>query len=294
MLTVPLIIEKIYRNRVVAEIRKKRLVRMIYKFPAIRKRINKTIGKKLRETFGGEVKFFGIGGSKLSAEVEKFLREAEFPYAIGYGLTETSPLVAGSNASYTKYRSTGLRVEGLEVEIKNPNPENGIGEIIVRGESVMKGYYNDAEITAEVLSPDGWFSTGDLGNFDEDGYLYIQGRLKNVVLGPSGENIYPEAIESIINRSEEVLESLVYDERGHLVARVHLDYEKLDLEFAELKLTETQAKKQIEERLENLLKEVNEQVSSFSRLAFVIEQKEPFEKTPTQKIKRYLYTSAGN
>lgn len=292
ILTVPLIIEKIYRNRVVAEIRKKRFLRMFYKFPALRKRINKTIGKKLMETFGGEVKFFGIGGSKLSAEVEKFLREAQFPYAIGYGLTETSPLIAGSDAANTRYRSTGLRVEGLEVKIKNPNPENGIGEIIVRGESVMKGYYNDPEQTAEALSPDGWFSTGDLGNFDSDGYLYIQGRLKNVIIGPSGENIYPEAIESIINRSEEVLESLVYDERGQLVARVHLDYEKLDMEFSELKLTETQAKQQIEGRLEKLKKDVNEQVSSFSRLAFVIEQKEPFEKTPTQKIKRYLYTSA--
>lgn len=294
ILTVPLLIEKIYRSKIIAEIQKKRLIRMAYKFPAVRKRINKMAGKKLKDTFGGQVRFFGIGGSKLAADVEKFLREAEFPYAIGYGLTETSPLVAGSDAAKTKYRSTGPIVEGLEVKINNPDPKTGIGEIIVRGQSVMKGYYNDEERTREVLTPDGWFHTGDLGNFDEDGYLYIQGRLKNVIVGPSGENIYPEAIESIINRSGEVLESLVYDDRGQLVARIYLDYEKLDAEFSELKLTDSQAKQQVEEHLENIRKQVNEQVSAFSRIARVIEQKEPFEKTPTMKIKRYLYTSTGN
>jgi long-chain acyl-CoA synthetase len=293
VLTVPLLIEKIYRAKIITEIRKKKVVRMLYKLPAMRKAINKKAGSKLKETFGGQVRFFGIGGSKLSAEVEKFLREAEFPYAIGYGLTETSPLVAGSDAARTKYRSTGPIVEGLEVKINNPNPETGYGEIIVRGPSVMKGYYNDEERTAEVLTPDGWFHTGDLGNFDKDGYLYIQGRLKNVIIGPSGENIYPEAIESIINRNDEVLESIVYDDDRQLVARICLDYEKLEAEFADLKLTETQARQQIEERLENLKKNVNEQVSSFSRIAKIIEQKEPFEKTPTQKIKRYLYTSSG-
>jgi long-chain acyl-CoA synthetase len=293
ILTVPLLIEKIYRARVLGEIRKKRALKVAYKFSALRKRLNKIIGKKLKDTFGGQVRFFGIGGSKLSAEVEKFLREADFPYAIGYGLTETSPLVAGSDASRTKFRSTGPRVDGLEVEIENPNPETGIGEIIVRGPSVMKGYYNDEERTAEVLTPDGWFHTGDLGNFDEDGYLYIQGRLKNVIVGPSGENIYPEAVESIINRSDEVMESLVYNDFGQLVARIYLDYERLEAEFDDQKLTETQAKQQIQERLDAILKRVNEQVSSFSRIARVIEQKEPFEKTPTQKIKRYLYTSTG-
>jgi long-chain acyl-CoA synthetase len=294
VLTVPLLIEKIYRSRVIAEIRKKKLLKLAYKIPAVRKKINKAAGKKLKETFGGKVRFFGIGGAKLSAEVEKFLVEAEFPYAIGYGLTETSPLVAGSNADNTRYRSTGPPVEGLEVKIINPDPKTGIGEIIVRGPSVMKGYYNDEERTAEVLTPDGWFHTGDLGNFDKDNYLYIQGRLKNVIVGPSGENIYPEEIESIINRSEDVLESLVYDDQGQLVARIYLDYERLEAEFSDLKLSESKARQQIEERLENLRKEVNAQVSSFSRIARVIEQKEPFEKTPTQKIKRYLYTSTGN
>jgi len=291
MLTVPLIIEKMYKSKIIPEIKKRALVRIIYKFPMVRKRIHKLAGKKLKDTFGGAIRFFGIGGAALSAEVERFLIEAGFPYAIGYGLTETSPLVAGANAENTKYRSTGPIVPGLEVRIENPDPQSGIGEIIVRGPSVMKGYYRDAERTAEVLSHEGWFHTGDLGRFDQNGYLYISGRFKNVILGPSGENIYPEAIESVINRSEIVLESLTYHDEGQLVARIYLDYEKLDVEFSTLGLSGSQTRERITQLLEDLRRQVNEQVSSFSRISRVIEQTEPFEKTPTQKIKRYLYTS---
>ncbi|MCX6138663.1 MAG: AMP-binding protein [Ignavibacteriales bacterium] len=291
MLTVPLIIEKMYKARILPEIRSKRILRMMYKFPIVRKRINRIAGRKLMATFGGKMMFFGVGGSALSADVEKFLREAKFPYAIGYGLTETSPLVAGANAEHTRFRSTGPVVDGLEVKIDNPDPTTGEGEIVVRGPSVMKGYYRDPEHTAEVLSADGWFRTGDLGRFDENQYLYIKGRIKNVILGPTGENIYPEAIESVINRRDEVLESLVFQEQGVLVARLHLDYEKLDVEAAELGLKASEVKERITLLLEDIKKQVNDQVSAFSRVSKIIEQTEPFEKTPTQKIKRYLYTS---
>jgi long-chain acyl-CoA synthetase len=291
MLTVPLIIEKMYKTRIIPEIKKRFLIRLIYKFPVIRKRIHKIAGTKLMETFGGAMKFFGIGGSALSPEVERFLREAEFPYAIGYGLTETSPLIAGTNAEKTRFRSTGPIIPGLEVRIENQDSKTGIGEIVVRGPSIMKGYYRDPGLTTKVLSEDGWFHTGDLGSFDKSGYLYINGRLKNVILGPSGENIYPEVIESVINRLDIVLESLVYQDQGQLVARVHLDYEKLDVEFSDLDLTESQARERIEQLCEDIKKQVNGQVSSFSRVARVIEQTEPFEKTPTQKIKRYLYAN---
>jgi long-chain acyl-CoA synthetase len=291
MLTVPLIIEKMYKTRIMPEIKKRKIVRLVYKFPMIRKRIHKLAGKKLMETFGGALRFFGIGGAALSPEVERFLLEAEFPYAIGYGLTETSPLIAGANAEKTKYRSTGPVVPGLEMRIENPDPKSGIGEIVVRGPSVMKGYYRDSERTEEVLSREGWFHTGDLGSFDKNGYLYINGRMKNVILGPSGENIYPEAIESVINRSDIVLESLTYQDEGQLVARIYLDYEKLDVEFSSMGLTESQARERIVQLLEDIRRQVNEQVSSFSRISRVIEQTEPFEKTPTQKIKRYLYTN---
>jgi long-chain acyl-CoA synthetase len=291
MLTVPLIIEKMYKMRILPEIKKRFLVRLVYKFPVVRKRIHKLAGDKLKETFGGAMRFFGVGGSALSPEVERFLREADFPYAIGYGLTETSPLVAGANAANTRYRSTGPVVQGLEVRIENQDAKTGIGEIVVRGPSIMQGYYHDPGLTAEVLTQDGWFHTGDLGNFDKNGYLYIKGRLKNVIIGPSGENIYPEAIESVINRNDIILESLVYQDEGQLVARVYLDYEKLDLEFSDLGLTESQARKRIGQICEEIKRQVNEQVSSFSRLARIIEQSEPFEKTPTQKIKRYLYAN---
>jgi long-chain acyl-CoA synthetase len=290
MLTVPLIIEKMYKMRIMPEIKKRMILRLAYKFPIIRKRIHKIAGKKLMDTFGGVIRFFGIGGAALSPEVERFLMEAEFPYAIGYGLTETSPLVAGANAEKTKFRSTGPIVPGLEVRIENPDPKSGIGEIVVRGPSVMKGYYRDSERTEEVLSRDGWFHTGDLGSFDKMGYLYINGRMKNVIIGPSGENIYPEAIESVINRSDIALESLTYQNQGQLVARIYLDYEKLDAEFSNLGLTQSQIHEKINQLLEDIRKQVNEQVSSFSRISRVIEQTEPFEKTPTQKIKRYLYT----
>ncbi len=159
----------------------------------------------------------------------------------------------------------------------------------IRGDGVMKGYYRDPERTAEALTADGWLKSGDLGRMDKDGYLYITGRLKNVILGPSGENIYPEAIESVINRFDIVLESLVFEEQGALVARIHLDYEKLDEVFAAEGISEARAEERISNLLEDIRRKVNEQVSAFSRLARVIEQTEPFEKTPTQKIKRYLY-----
>jgi long-chain acyl-CoA synthetase len=291
MLTVPLIIEKVYKTRIMPEIKKRMLVKLVYKFPMIRKRIHKIAGKKLMVTFGGAIRFFGIGGAALSPEVERFLREAEFPYAIGYGLTETSPLIAGANAENTRYRSTGPIVPGLEVRIEKLDDKSDFGEIVVRGPSVMKGYYHDPERTTEVLSPDGWLHTGDLGRFDKNGYLYINGRLKNVILGPSGENIYPEAIESVINRSDWVLESLTYQDEGQLVARIYMDYEKLDEEFSSMGLTQAQVRDRIAQLMDEIRKQVNEQLSSFSRISRVIEQTEPFEKTPTQKIKRYLYTN---
>lgn len=291
MLTVPLIIEKIYKSRILPEIKKHTVTKLLYLIPSLRKRMNKLVGVKLKQTFGGRLRFFGIGGAQLSAEVEQFLIEAEFPYAIGYGLTETAPLIAGTDAYKTKYRSTGPPLPGIELRIENADPTTKIGEIVVKGPNVMKGYYKDPSLTNEVLSPDGWFRTGDLGFIDEEGYLYITGRVKNVILGANGENIYPEAIESVINRSEYVLESLVYEDAGQLVARVYLDYEKIDAECSAEHLTETQVKQKIKLILETLRTEVNQQVSSFSRLARIIEQTEPFEKTPTQKIKRYLYTS---
>jgi len=289
MCSVPLVIEKIFKMRILPKFTHQFVMRNMYKISTVRKKLHQMAGKKLMESFGGELRAFAIGGASLTPEVEKFLREANFPYCIGYGLTETSPLIAGTRPEDTKYRSTGPPLKDVQMKIDKPHPITGEGEILVKSPNVMKGYYKDKERTAEVLSKDGWFRTGDLGVFDDDGYLYIKGRSKNVILGPSGENIYPEEIEAVINETEYVLESLVFEQNKQLVARVHLNYDWLDKELDCMKQSESKSEQCVKDLLENLRKHVNEHLSSFSKLARIIEQTEPFEKTPTQKIKRYLY-----
>jgi len=288
MLTVPLIIEKIYKNRIQPNFEKNFLIRSLYSVPFIRKQLNKIAGKKLMETFGGEIRFFGVGGAGLSPSVEKFLREAEFPYCIGYGLTETSPFLAGTNPDHTKYKAIGPVVPGVEIELRDKNAQ-GVGTLWARGPIVMKGYYKDPEKTAEVIDENGWFNTEDIGYIDHDGYFFMSGRAKNIIVGSSGENIYPEQIEAVINAHMFVSDSLVFDDNGALTARINLDYEKLDEELGVRKRSETEVHKEVAEVLEAIRKEVNEKVSAFSRIRKVIEQKEPFVKTPTKKIKRYLY-----
>ncbi len=289
MLSVPLIIEKIYKNKILPKFTGSFVMRTLYALPFIRKLLNKIAGKKLMETFGGRIKFFGIGGAALSPFVEKFLKEAEFPYIIGYGLTETSPLIAGGRLGYPiKVGSTGLPMVGVEVQIKDPNPENGEGEIITKSPSVMMGYYKDEEQTKEVIK-EGWFHTGDLGYIDDDGYLFISGRSKNVIIGAGGENIYPEQIEAIINQKEAVLDALVMEKEGKLIARVHLDYDLIDKMFKAHNMPENEVRQKIEDYLESIRIEVNSQLASFAKIQKFIEQIEPFVKTPTKKIKRYLY-----
>jgi len=291
MLTVPLIMEKLFKTKVLPQFTSSSVTRFFYNLSFFRIKLHKIAAAKIHKMFGGELRFFGIGGALLAPEVEQFMREGNFPYAIGYGLTETSPLIAGSSPDVTKFRSTGIILPGIEVKIDQPNPETGEGEICVRGANVMKGYFKDPERTARVLSSDGWFRTGDLGMMDKDGYLYIKGRMNSMIVGPSGENIYPEEIESIINRSDYVLESIVYQDNGQLIARIHLNYELLDKELASSKLSETQISQHIKKKLEEIRRQVNASVSAFSRINKVIEQTEPFEKTPTKKIKRFLYTN---
>lgn len=289
ILAVPLIIEKIYKLKVLPEINKKIILRSLYKIPYIRKKLNKIAGKKLMHTFGGELKMLCLGGAPLSADVELFLKEAEFPYAVGYGLTETSPLATGTNPKEVRFRSAGKPLPSVKVKIDNPDPVNGEGEVLIKGPNVMKCYYKDPERTKNTFTDDGWFKSGDLGFIDKDGYLFIKGRLKNVIIGSNGKNIYPEEIESIINESKYVLESLVHERNGQLIARVYLNYDEIDNEFKIQKLNESSAREIINKILSDLLNQVNERVNTFSRLSKVIEQREPFEKTPTQKIKRYLY-----
>lgn len=289
MLAVPLIIEKIYRNRILPEFNKKAIVRGLYKIPAIRKRLNKIAGKKLMHTFGGELRMFCIGGAALAADVERFLKEAEFPYAIGYGLTETSPLVTGTGPEGVRLRTAGKPMLWMQVKIDDPDPKNGEGEVLIKGPNVMKGYYKDLEKTEAVFTKDGWFRSGDLGVIDSDGYLYIKGRSKNVIIGSNGKNIYPEEIESIINEFPFVAESVVMEKGDQLVAKVYLNYEEIDKEFKIQKLSEPKAREINTKIFADLLTQVNLRVNTFSRINKILEQPEPFEKTPTQKIKRYLY-----
>lgn len=289
ILSVPLVIEKIFKLQVYPQLTGNLVFRELYKLPPTRKLLHKIAGKKLMKTFGGHIHFFGIGGALLSAEVERFLLEAGFPYAIGYGLTETSPLIAGCTPSKVRFRSTGVTIPGLEVRIADPDPKTGEGEIQIKGPTVMKGYYRDRERTAEAFTEDGWFRTGDLGVLTKKTYLYIKGRIKNVIVGPSGENIYPEELEARINEQESVLESLVYESEGKIIARVFLNYEFLDKTIGADKMSGLQAEKEIRQILENIRGEVNRNTAAFSRIHKIIEQKEPFEKTPTQKIKRFLY-----
>jgi len=291
MLSVPLIIEKIYKNKVLPKFTGSFLMRTLYSISFFRKKLNAIAGKKLIETFGGRLRFFGIGGAGISPYVEKFLQEANFPYIIGYGLTESSPLIAGSAlGKASKLKSTGTAMFGVEIAIKDQDPVTGEGEIIAKSPSIMMGYYKDEEKTAEVLH-DGWLLTGDLGYIDEDGFLFISGRSKNVIIGSGGENIYPEQIEATINQSETVLDSLVMEQDGKLIARVHLDYELIDTMFKADQTPDSEVKAKIEELLESMRVDVNAQISSYCRMVKFVEQIEPFVKTPTKKIKRYLYTN---
>ncbi|HKK80957.1 MAG TPA: AMP-binding protein [Prolixibacteraceae bacterium] len=290
MLSVPLIIEKVYKGKVLKELNSKFITRSLYKFAPTRKLLNYVAGKKLKETFGGHLKFFGIGGAKLDPSVESFLIEAKFPYAIGYGLTETSPLLAGFDSFQGKHKSTGPAMEGVTLKINDPDPSTGQGEIWAKGDNVMQGYYKEPELTAEVLTDDGWFKTGDLGCFDESGYLFIKGRLKNMIVGASGENIYPEEIEAVINRFKHVVESVVVQKKGRLVAMVHFNMEEIEAKYREMK---EQAGQYVDKQLDDLTVElqqfVNSRVNKYSRVQVVIASATPFEKTATKKIKRFLY-----
>jgi len=283
MLAVPLLIEKIYRSKILPTFRKNLFMKGLYAFPLTRMLLDRVAGKKLMKTFGGRLEFFGIGGAPLAEDVERFLRRARFPYAIGYGLTETSPLIAGGAPGKFPVHSTGTLVPNLEARLLDD------GELQVKGPTVMQGYYDEPQLTAEVLDEDGWFSTGDLCAFDKKGNLFIKGRKKNVIIGSNGENIYPEVLEAIINELPYVQESLVTQRKGQLVAMVHYNYETLKENMEELKIRKEELNTWVEDNLKKVQEQVNKRVGAFSRISEMLEQETPFVRTPTLKIKRFLY-----
>jgi len=290
MLVVPLIIEKVFKAKILPRFKKTAVMRFIYSLSPARKILHKVAGRKLYETFGGQLRFFGIGGAKLCPETERFLLEGKFPYAIGYGLTETSPLLAGAVGKNVRLGSTGPAIEGVQMRLADIDHATGAGEIQVKGLNVMKGYYKAPELTKKVFTADGWFKTGDRGIFDKDKFLYVKGRIRNMIVGSSGENIYPEEIETVINRMRFVLESLVIEKKGKIVAMIHLNTEEIEQHFKQFR---SDAQQYIYNKTDDILKEiqhkVNAELNKFSRLQEVIMHPTPFEKTPTKKIKRFLY-----
>ncbi|HCO48525.1 MAG TPA: AMP-dependent synthetase, partial [Spirochaetaceae bacterium] len=224
MLSVPLVIEKIYRSNIKPTLEGMKL----YSSPVFKPLLIRFAGIKLRKTFGGRIRFFGVGGAPLSSDVEDFLKKAGFPYAIGYGLTESSPLLAGCPPSRTFLHSTGPALKGVEIRIADPSAGTGAGEIQAKGANIFKGYFKDPERTKEAFTEDGWFKTGDLGFIDAKGRIFVKGRLKTMILGASGENIYPEEIEAVLNQSPYVAESLVVDGEAGLTAFVYLKSEVLE------------------------------------------------------------------
>ena len=297
MLIVPLIIEKIYRHQVLAKFNSNRLWRTLYRVGFMRRYLHRVAGKKLMKLFGRRLRFLGIGGAKLDGGAERFLLEAKVPYAIGYGLTETAPLLAGAAPSQVRLGSTGPQAPGVELRLENVNPETRQGEIVARTPSIMLGYYKNPEATREVFTADGWFRTGDLGEFDRDGWLYIKGRLKNMIVGPGGENIYPEDIESVLNSHVCIADSIVTEQEGRLIALVHFNRDEIEAMIDDWREEWETKKEALEAKTEQLKREimefVNAKVNRFSRISEVVEEKQEFVKTPTHKIKRFLYNRKG-
>ena len=268
MITVPLFIEKIYHGLILPKLENNPL----YKWRITRNIVIKAAGHSLLAAMGSSLRFFGIGGAALAEDTEIFLKKSGFPYSIGYGLTETSPLVTATTPYRFPLRSSGRAIPGVEIRISEEE------EIQVRGPNVMMGYFRDEDQTTKAFTPDAWFKTGDLGYLDKKGNLYIRGRLKALIVGPSGENVYPEEIESMLHSSFLVEDALVIPgSKGELVALIVLS-EKAQTAFAALA-----------EMLEDLKQNINKRLAIFSRINRIEVHNEPFEKTPTRKIKRFLY-----
>ena len=280
LITVPLVMEKIYKSKVKPTLDKP-VVKFLSKVPLVNNLIYKKVKDGLVQAFGGNVQEFIMGGAALNPEVERLFKRIKFPYLVGYGMTEACPLLAYEH--WTKYvaGSCGKCVDVAEVRIDSEDPQHVVGEIQARGENIMIGYYKNPEATANAFTEDGWLKTGDLGVIDAEGNIFIRGRSKNMILGPSGQNIYPEEIEAIVNNQPYVIESVVVDRGGKLVALVFTDEQAIAKA-----LLDAEAKSNIPE---NIRLGANRQLPAYSQIYKVELQSQPFEKTPKMSIKRFLY-----
>jgi len=277
VVTVPLVIEKIYKQKLDPTL-SKWAIRTFWHVPGVGDFLKSRVKSGLRNAFGGKLRYFICGGAAMNPVVEKCLMDIHFPLSIGYGMTECGPLIGGNPPKYFKARTGGVPVMNMDVKIDNPN-EAGIGEILVKGENVMMGYYKNEEATQAVFTEDGWLRTGDLGRLDKKRNIYIKGRCKTMFLGASGQNIYPEEIEDKLNNQEAVGESLIVEREGKLVALV----------FPDETLTKRMTLDEIQAIMKANLEKLNSLIPSYSRVSNIEVQEKPFEHTPKRSIKRFLY-----
>ena len=280
ILTVPLVLEKIYQKKIKPMVNKP-LIKFLWHVPGVNKIIKNKVRDGLMTAFGGKLKSLIIGGAALNGEVEACLKEIGFPFLVGYGMTECGPLISYVPWQEFAPHSCGRIVDRMEIKIDSSDPLHEVGEILVKGEACMIGYYKNPEATKAVLMEDGWLRTGDLGLLDQKGNIYIKGRNKNMILGPSGQNIYPEEIEDLINSIDEVVESLIVDRDHKLVALVYPDYELLK--------TPEYADKDIKQLVISAIKNINKNLPQYSQIADVEIREQEFEKTPKRSIKRFMY-----
>ncbi len=281
---VPLIFEKIYQKKILPLIESRRfLKRSVARSVLFRKLFYRIVGRSVMKYFGGHIRCIIIGGANFSEQVETFMREAGIPYLLGYGLSETSPLLTFSSLKESRFGSVGHAIRNTDIRISG-NDGSGVGDIEVRGPQIMKGYYKRDDETDSVFTGDGWFKTGDRGELDKDGFLYIKGRSKNVIIGSSGENIYPEVIEILLSSYPLIEESIVYMEEKQLTALIYPDQELFSRDYHR-----DFEHKGFSDQLELIKQDLNRKLPPSSRISRFKFQKEAFEKTPTKKIKRGLY-----
>ena len=280
VIAVPLIIEKIYKNKV-KPVLEKAGIKFAMKVPGLDQVVMNKIKAELVKAFGGEFYEVIIGGAAFNKEVETFFKRMEFPYSVGYGMTECAPIITFDDWKTARLYSCGKSVPNIELKIDSHDPINVAGEVLVKGANVFLGYFKNPDATNEVLDADGWFPTGDMGVIDADGYLYLRGRSKCMILGPSGQNIYPEEVEAALDTRPYVLESLVIEDDGGLTALIYPDFD--------LGTKEGISQKAMVAMIENSLAEVNKEIPNYARLKRIEVMSEPFERTPKKSIKRYLY-----
>lgn len=281
VITVPLVLEKIYKKQILPSL-DKASTKFLLSVPFVDKAIYNKVKKKLTDVFGGNFKEVVIGGAALNKDVELFLKKIGFNFTIGYGMTECGPLISYSNWDKAKLGSAGAMVDTLEIKIDSNDQYNEIGEILVRGENVMYGYYKNVDATEKTIDKDGWLHTGDLGLIDEENFVYIKGRNKSLILGPSGENIYPEEIEAKLNNMPYIQESVIIQQNNKLIALVYPDFDAVNTDkIEEVKLVEI---------MEANKKEANLSLAKYMQIAKIKIYSEEFEKTPKKSIKRFLYS----